>query len=245
MKSASTNRDLPAGKQSYTTLHLTGGYLAWPGCHQTAGQSCPSGAAPTARLTAPLLHQLTLEVNQQATLFDVARRDSVRQQIITTTLIATLQFTLLFVLALLIWRQMNISFLQHKLMQQLNDKLLRANQAAEAGTRAKSSFLANMSHEIRTPMNGILGMLSLLADRDMDPRERDYLETARESANHLLGLLNDILDVSKLEEGKIELQLGPHHLPQLLEDIRALMQSSCDAKGITLTLTLSPIRRSG
>ncbi|CAJ1848237.1 Sensor histidine kinase RcsC [Aeromonas jandaei] len=188
----------------------------------------------------PLLHQLTLEVNQQATLFDVARRDSVRKQIITTTLIATLQFSLLFVLALLIWRQMNISFLQHKLMQQLNDKLLRANQAAEAGTRAKSSFLANMSHEIRTPMNGILGMLSLLADRDMDPRERDYLETARESANHLLGLLNDILDVSKLEEGKIELQLASHHLPQLLEDIRALMQSNCDAKGIKLTLTIAP-----
>ncbi|MBL0628139.1 ATP-binding protein [Aeromonas jandaei] len=188
----------------------------------------------------PLLHQLTLEVNQQATLFDVARRDSVRKQIITTTLIATLQFALLFVLALLIWRQMNISFLQHKLMQQLNDKLLRANQAAEAGTRAKSSFLANMSHEIRTPMNGILGMLSLLADRDMDPRERDYLETARESANHLLGLLNDILDVSKLEEGKIELQLASHHLPQLLEDIRALMQSNCDAKGIKLTLTIAP-----
>ncbi|QNF18112.1 response regulator [Aeromonas jandaei] len=188
----------------------------------------------------PLLHQLTLEVNQQATVFDVARREGVRKQIITTTLIAALQFTLLFVLALLVWRQMNVSFLQHKLMQQLNDKLLRANQAAEAGTRAKSSFLANMSHEIRTPMNGILGMLSLLADREMAPQERDYLETARESANHLLGLLNDILDISKLEEGKIELQLTPHHLPQLLEDIRALMQSNCDAKGIRLTLIIAP-----
>lgn len=187
----------------------------------------------------PLLHQLTLEVNQQATLFDVARRDSVREQIITTTLIATVQFALLFVLALLIWRQMNISFMQHKLMQQLNEKLIRATRAAEAGTRAKSSFLANMSHEIRTPMNGILGMLSLLADREMGPRERDYLETARESANHLLGLLNDILDISKLEEGKIALQLAPHHLPQLLEDIRALLQSNCDEKGIRLTLTIA------
>lgn len=190
-------------------------------------------------LLLPLLHQLTLEVNQQATLFDVARRDDVRQQIITTTLIAALQFSLLFILALLISRQMNISSKQHKLMQQLNDKLTRATREAEAGTRAKSSFLANMSHEIRTPMNGILGMLSLLADRDMAPRERDYLETARESANHLLGLLNDILDISKLEEGKIELQLTPHHLPQLLEDIRALLQSSCNEKGITLTLTIA------
>lgn len=190
-------------------------------------------------LLLPLLHQLTLEVNQQATLFDVARRDDVRQQIITTTLIAALQFSLLFILALLISRQMNISSKQHKLMQQLNEKLTRATREAEAGTRAKSSFLANMSHEIRTPMNGILGMLSLLADRDMAPRERDYLETARESANHLLGLLNDILDISKLEEGKIELQLTPHHLPQLLEDIRALLQSSCNEKGITLTLTIA------
>ncbi|BEE09436.1 hypothetical protein VAWG005_22480 [Aeromonas dhakensis] len=188
----------------------------------------------------PQLHQLTLEVNEQATLLDVARREGVRQQIITTSLIAALQFALLFVLALLIWRQMNISFLQHKLMQQLNEKLVRANREAEAGQRAKSSFLANMSHEIRTPMNGILGMLSLLADRTMAPREREYLETARESANHLLGLLNDILDISKLEEGRIELQLVPHHLPKLLEDIRALMQSNCDAKGIKLSLTLAP-----
>ncbi|PTT46917.1 ATP-binding protein [Aeromonas sp. HMWF014] len=188
----------------------------------------------------PLLHQLTLEVNQQATLFDVIRRDGVREQIITTTLIATLQFALLFVLALLIWRQMNTSYLHHKLMQQLNEKLLQANREAEAGQRAKSSFLANMSHEIRTPMNGILGMLSLLADREMAPKERDYLETARESANHLLGLLNDILDISKLEEGRIELLLAPHHLPHLLEDIRVLMQSSCDEKGIKLNLTLAP-----
>ncbi|MGS3184437.1 ATP-binding protein [Aeromonas taiwanensis] len=188
----------------------------------------------------PQLHRLTLEVNEQATLFDLARRDGVRKQIIITTLIAALQFSLLFVLALLIWRQMNLSFLQHKMMQQLNEKLLKANREAEAGKRAKSSFLANMSHEIRTPMNGILGMLSLLADRTMAPREREYLETARESANHLLGLLNDILDISKLEEGRIELQLVPCHLPKLLEDIRALMQNNCSAKGIQLSLTLAP-----
>ncbi|PJG60773.1 ATP-binding protein [Aeromonas cavernicola] len=188
----------------------------------------------------PVLHQLTLEVNQQVTLFDVARREGVREQIITTIMIATLQFALLFALALLIWKQMNVSFLQHKLMQQLNEKLTKANRAAEAGTRAKSSFLANMSHEIRTPMNGILGMLSLLAEREMDSRERDYIETARESANHLLGLLNDILDISKLEEGKVSLLLAPHHLPRLIEDIRALMQSSCDKKGITLSLTIAP-----
>ena len=85
-------------------------------------------------------------------------------------------------------------------------ELLQAKEAAEAASRAKSEFLANMSHEIRTPMNGILGMLDVALDMELEAELRDYLETARGSANTLLVILNDILDFSKIEAGRMELE---------------------------------------
>ena len=84
--------------------------------------------------------------------------------------------------------------------------LADARLAAEAGSRAKSEFLANMSHEIRTPMNGVFGMAELLADTPLTPLQREYLATLRSSADGLLGVINDILDVSKLEVGKLQLE---------------------------------------
>ncbi len=88
-------------------------------------------------------------------------------------------------------------------------ELLKAKEAAEAASKAKSEFLANMSHEIRTPMNGILGMLDVALDLDLTVELRDYLETARMSANTLLVILNDILDFSKIEAGRMELEQIP------------------------------------
>ena len=186
------------------------------------------------------LQPLMLEVNQKVTEFDMGRREAVRRQIITTTLIAALQFTLVSLFAILAWRQQKRTDEQHEAMRRLNENLIAANHAAEAGNRAKSSFLANMSHEIRTPMNGVIGMLSLLADEPLQPRQRDYLSTARESAEHLLELLNDILDVSKLEEGKIRLELAPVDLHALLSDLCDLLRPSGEKKHLTLQRVIPP-----
>ncbi|MBZ6071539.1 response regulator [Aeromonas schubertii] len=186
------------------------------------------------------LQPLMLEVNQKVTEFDMGRRDAMRRQIIITTLIAAVQFTLVSFFAILAWRQQKRTDEQHEAMRRLNESLIAANHAAEAGNRAKSSFLANMSHEIRTPMNGVIGMLSLLADEPLQSRQRDYLNTARESAEHLLELLNDILDVSKLEEGKIRLELVPVELHALLSDLFDLLRPSGEKKRLTLGSNVSP-----
>ncbi|QFI54164.1 response regulator [Aeromonas simiae] len=185
------------------------------------------------------LQPLMLEVNRRTAQFDMARREAVRRQIITTTLIASLQFALVMLFAILAWRQQRRTGEQHEELRQLNESLIAANHAAEAGNRAKSSFLANMSHEIRTPMNGVLGMLSLLDDEPLGERQRRYLATARESAEHLLGLLNDILDVSKLEEGKIRLDLAPCHLPSLVHDLFELLRPSGEKKALRLDYVIA------
>ncbi len=101
-----------------------------------------------------------------------------------------------------------------------NEELIRAKNAAESANRAKSEFLANMSHEIRTPMNAVLGFTDLLHSLATDPRQKNYIESIRSSGRSLLTLINDILDLSKIEAGKMELQYEPVDMYSLVNEIR-------------------------
>ena len=115
------------------------------------------------------------------------------------------------------------------------------SQELEAASRHKSEFLANMSHELRTPLNAILGFSEVLAERmfgEVNEKQAEYLQDILSSGRHLLSLINDILDLSKVEAGRLELELGRFHLPTALDNALTLVRERATRHGITLTQTV-------
>ncbi len=116
--------------------------------------------------------------------------------------------------------------------QKENDRLLMAENAAKEASKLKSQFLANMSHEIRTPISGVIGLAEILLDTNLDKEQREFTESIQRSANSLLTVINDVLDLSKVESGKLDIEEIPFSLSVVVQDVCKMLSFAAERKNI-------------
>lgn len=182
----------------------------------------------------PLMGELTREANRTGGRFLDQRNKQLQKQSVLITALAAAQAALMLVFVGLLVRHIRRQQRRYQELKTLSKALEEARDQAEAANHGKTVFLANMSHEIRTPFQGLLGMLTLLDEPNLSGRQRDYLQTARDSAMHLLGVLNDILDVSTMESGTLKLSVTPVPLHSVVQEVDDLMQVAARDKGLEL-----------
>lgn len=168
--------------------------------------------------------QLQAELNFQAKL---SKQKSARNWILSLGIAAL-------ILALGLYYRLRFTRKTQKLLQQKNKIIEAEKEKAEASERAKHQFLANMSHEIRTPMNAIKGMTDILIRRNPKEDQKEYLDGIKQSSDSLLVIINDILDISKIEAGKVELEKEPFSINDLVHNVHTIMQFKAEEKGLAL-----------